>query len=522
MLFSNHQKIKRGLALLCLCTTLVFSSSTTLFALKPADSTPPVPISDAALRQKEVGITVFGITLPGATLDKIMIEIVKNLLEQFSDSTVKWINGGFQGSPAYAVDPRGFLEEVGTEAANILIKDLQLDALCSPFNAKIKLTVDRLRLPTTNARKAKQYACTLDSVVKNVERFVDGSFAEGGWDGWFELTQTSGGNPYLLMLNAQADIASAKSKAQSIESQKLDWANGFFSFSDECDSKTETSGICLGRTKTPGKVIEAQLQNVLGSEINQLELADEFDELLSAMIGQLVGRVFSRSGIIQGKDIPPWSSGGLGKNHNSLSAYCYGSANEALAGEEITWTAVSTYQNSSFSWSGDEFPANAGNTNTVKVTYTTAGLKKASIVVTGTKLSEGKQVTETTGPIQCTPPIQISLYSQIGASCIVDNKWGNIGDKFTFSIRVSGGSPTKIYWGWADAKFNGIPGFDYTILGEKINASLFAAGFPLTGNSITVSGSWDGRGSRTIKLVIMDSDRNVEPRTVTCPFVQIL
>ena len=61
-------------------------------------------------------------------------------------------------------------------------------------------------------------------------------------------------------------------------------------------------GECIkyGPTKTPGSVIESQLSNVLGSGLRQLELADEFDEMVGALVGQMVKNVvFGAQGLFQ-------------------------------------------------------------------------------------------------------------------------------------------------------------------------------------------------------------------------------
>src|SRR3989344_6032704 len=69
--------------------------------LAQADTIPPIPTSDSALRNKDVGITIMGYTIPGITLDSLMITVAKAALERILDSTVDWINSGFEGNPAF-------------------------------------------------------------------------------------------------------------------------------------------------------------------------------------------------------------------------------------------------------------------------------------------------------------------------------------------------------------------------------------------------------------------------------------
>src|SRR3989344_8765690 len=76
------------------------------------DTIPPIPVSDSALRNKDVGITIMGYTVPGISLDYLMIIVVKAALERILDSTVEWINSGFEGNPAFVTDPKQFYSDI--------------------------------------------------------------------------------------------------------------------------------------------------------------------------------------------------------------------------------------------------------------------------------------------------------------------------------------------------------------------------------------------------------------------------
>ena len=106
------------------------------------------------------------------------------------------------------------------------------------------------------------------------------------------MTQNDSNNPYGAYLEAQIELDARIAKALGIQSQQLNWNSGFLSWS-ECRKVHEGTGKCLerGPVQTPGKVIESQLEGVLGSGVRQLELADEFDELVSALFVQLLKQV---------------------------------------------------------------------------------------------------------------------------------------------------------------------------------------------------------------------------------------
>lgn len=248
----------------------------------PSDSIPPIPVSDSAQRNKEVGITIFGFTIPGLSLDSLAINIAKKSLERIVDSTVDWINNGFEGNPAYVTNPKQYFRDIADGVAGDFIKGSDLGFLCSPFQAKIRLALQK------NYVRAKPFQCTLTEIVGNVEAFYD-DFSQGGWDGFFVMTQNNANNPYGAYLEAQIELDARLAEALNLKKEELSWNGGFLNWS-ECIKKNSDTGECIerGPTKTPGVVIEKQLENVLGTGVRQLELADEFDELIGALLGQLL------------------------------------------------------------------------------------------------------------------------------------------------------------------------------------------------------------------------------------------
>ncbi|OHA92559.1 MAG: hypothetical protein A2665_02405 [Candidatus Zambryskibacteria bacterium RIFCSPHIGHO2_01_FULL_46_30] len=273
-----------GKKLLALVLILTFTFTLPV-SIRAVDSVPPIPVSDSILRDKEAGLTIFGYTIPGLTWDSIAIAIAKVALEQILQDTTDWVRNGFEGNPAYATDPAQFFTDIADNIAGEFIAGSDLGFLCSPFQTKIRLALQGYYT------QRRQFRCSLTDVVANIDAFyVD--FSEGGWDGWFAMTQNDSNNPYGAYLEAQIELDARIAKALGIQSQQLNWNSGFLSWS-ECRKVHEGTGKCLerGPVQTPGKVIESQLEGVLGSGVRQLELADEFDELVSALFVQLLKQV---------------------------------------------------------------------------------------------------------------------------------------------------------------------------------------------------------------------------------------
>ena len=249
------------------------------------DFPPGVPVSEWGIRSKEVGLTILGVTIPGLTWDSIAIAIAKVALEQILQATTDWVRRGFEGNPAYATDPAQFFTKIADNVAGEFIRGSELGFLCSPFQTKIRLALQQYYT------QRRRFQCSVTGIISNLDAFYN-DFSQGGWDGWFAMTQNDVNNPYGAYLQAQIELDARIAKALGIQSQQLNWNSGFLSWS-ECRKVHEGTGKCLerGPVQTPGKVIESQLEGVLGSGVRQLELADEFDELVSALFVQLLKQV---------------------------------------------------------------------------------------------------------------------------------------------------------------------------------------------------------------------------------------
>ena len=281
----------KKLIALVLILTFTFALPVSTWAV---DVVAPIPVADSIIRDKEAGLTIFGFTIPGLTWDLIAISIANIALEQIINETTDWVRNGFEGNPAYATDLAQFFTDIADNIAGEFIAGSDLAFLCSPFQTRIRLALQRYYT------QRRQFQCTLTDVVANIDAFYN-DFSEGGWDGWFVMTQNDVNNPYGAYLQAQIELDARIAKALGIQREQLNWNSGFLSWS-ECIMKDNNTGKCLqrGPVLTPGKVTEGVLVDVFGSGVRQLELVDEFDELASALFVQLLKQVvFGVKGLFQ-------------------------------------------------------------------------------------------------------------------------------------------------------------------------------------------------------------------------------
>ena len=160
--------------------------------------------------------------------------------------------------------------------------------------------------------------------TENIENFLDGNFASGGWQSWFELTQRKENSPYGAYVVAQEELDRRIAQKLDEEETKLDRGRGFFTkevcaIYEVCSefeiapsgiglvcTKREKVGadvitedqldgaVCVqNKTLSPATIIEGQLQQVLPAGLRRIEIADELSEIFTALITQLLTEVLT-------------------------------------------------------------------------------------------------------------------------------------------------------------------------------------------------------------------------------------
>ncbi|MEK9184923.1 MAG: hypothetical protein AAB866_02030, partial [Patescibacteria group bacterium] len=303
-------------------------------AVIEANSTPNL-IQSIITATKSVATSVwqYAIHYKEFTLDGIGWWVAKLIIRQMTTSIVNWINSGFNGNPSFVTDPAGmFIDIADQEIGKFIEGSSDLNFLCKPFSIDIRIAL------AFRYRPFKQkITCTFTDIAKNATNagnsFMKGNFVNGGWNNWISLTQEPQNNYIGASLMAQEELSLRIANKQAATKSEIDWGKGFLSWktcdqyatetvgsSDEFtnatdhqtgdgdeytsaseDVITKKTGTCLHEsTNTPGTVIESGLENVLGSGVRQLELADEFNEIVNALFAQLVKTVITSAAGLKG------------------------------------------------------------------------------------------------------------------------------------------------------------------------------------------------------------------------------
>lgn len=261
--------------------------------------------------------------------DTLAWQVANLAIESITKSTVNWINSGFQGSPAFVTDLNQNLMGVSDAVAAQFFDELAMEFEArTPFQDPV---LDSVRLgyylSTSPESFYTRYPYTLNQVSANDQAFLRGDFNQGGFNAWFATVMNPQNNPYGARDLADQALREAVSGATNTRLQELSWNRGFLSWRGECtqpageglpdgefpsDLSVDISGAeaCAGyEIETPGSVIMEQLNTQLGSGVNRLVSADEFNEIIGALLNQLASQVLGgNSGGLRGVSRP--SSGG--------------------------------------------------------------------------------------------------------------------------------------------------------------------------------------------------------------------
>lgn len=265
-------------------------------------------------------ISTVAIHLKDFVLDGLAWNIANMAIQKLTAQTVNWINSGFNGNPAYVTDPGKFFLGLGdTTAAQFLSSDPTLNSLCTPFRAQVRLALVKNYLSETNGIN---YSCSLGTLENNYKAFVQ-NFDQGGWNGWFSVTQNTQNNPYGEYLDAKNSLSAQIGTQTAQANAELDWGKGFLSYK-KCNqsdpsyvaartvggvSIPESCSPSAEQIVTPGSVIQDQLDRALGSGGERLNVVNSINEIVSSLMTELVNKALGATGLL-GTSKPSSANGG--------------------------------------------------------------------------------------------------------------------------------------------------------------------------------------------------------------------
>lgn len=271
-----------------------------------------------------------GTSLVQCFLRGFAVIIGRTLLHTFTQSIVNWINRGFEGEPSFVTDLGGFFTDVADQTFGQAIEQVA-PLLCEPFRFDLRLALGLQASLNTE----QTIRCRLSDVVGNLEGsyqgFVGGDFRQGGWSRFINVTGVPQNNPYGAYLATQNYIGARIVTASGREQKLLDFGKGFKSWRP-CKVKGDPysavdkkgapimkdgqplvrTGPCkeYGEIRTPGSVIVDQANESLKTTLDELEVAQDIDAVVGALINQLLVKTMTGIGGLLGASRSHATDGG--------------------------------------------------------------------------------------------------------------------------------------------------------------------------------------------------------------------
>jgi len=264
-----------------------------------------------------------------ACMDAIAYNVAKQVLNQLADSTLAWVESGFtefgqEGNKAFVGNINNFLSNVGQQTFNRFMNEVTtanspLKEVCSAFSRDILRQVgkdyfqenpqpagmawDSGMLPDERDLASSTADCDFgDLEPETVQAFLNGDFQEGGWQAYRSMVENPESNPVGAYLENKKDLKQRIQQAKDTNLTELRNNNGWLSevacpgdgsLNSTTSSCTDENGNTLSEPtiKTPGTVVNNQINRVVESDFRRLELADEVNEIVGALADQLVSQV---------------------------------------------------------------------------------------------------------------------------------------------------------------------------------------------------------------------------------------
>jgi len=250
------------------------------------------------------------LTVKEYILDPLAWTAANVIIDKFGDAMVDWIRSGFDGSPMFLSDPEGFFRDTANDFSGAIIDALDMEWLCDPLG-KLRINLDFF-FPGTDRAK---YRCTFNDIAdtfesyanrddisdwinvnvnvreRNIVRLYGSDYRNGGFLMWLFTAQKKN-NDLGRTLQTADDVYAAVNARVGMEGFQLDIYKGFFGVKKCVEWEDVQSGSkkCLKyETRTPGNLVQDQLENSTNKDLRRLQVADEVDEIIGALATTMMG-----------------------------------------------------------------------------------------------------------------------------------------------------------------------------------------------------------------------------------------
>ncbi|OGG59281.1 hypothetical protein A3C89_02945 [Candidatus Kaiserbacteria bacterium RIFCSPHIGHO2_02_FULL_50_50] len=211
----------------------------------------------------------------------VLLEMARATLVR---SILDWARTGFNGSPAFVQNLKGYFEGIGDEIAAEFITGAGLDALCSPFALDIRAA---LILQFEKDRKNGEgiNKCTFTDISKNIKNAGKSGKKAFTSEDFFKVYSSPVNTPQGAYADALGALSISITNKKGERTKLLDFGKGLLS-KEECFDLGPDKQVC--QIITPGDTIANSINKTLGLGQDALVTADEINEFVGAFIGHVM------------------------------------------------------------------------------------------------------------------------------------------------------------------------------------------------------------------------------------------
>ena len=271
-------------------------------------------LNGSAIAQNGTSAAILGKTIANwvlKILSNILMQIAKVLLNKLTESTVNWINGGFEGSPKFVQNPESFFKNIGDTQLSSLIDTVGYNASLFPFGRQVsQVLIGAYKNQNSDIATSMRY--TLSDVVGSEATHFEKDFGVGGWSGYHAYTQNPSNNAFSSLFVGAKEAAKTVTAAQTKVDKDITTGGGFL---NQRTCKTwrtgpelpagfigppppppdHTDANCLTwTTTTPGSSVKDQLDKALGSKFSQSELGAALGNSISSIVNALTTQLLNK------------------------------------------------------------------------------------------------------------------------------------------------------------------------------------------------------------------------------------
>jgi hypothetical protein len=271
----------------------------------------------------------FMLVIKECILDPIVWYLKELMITRLTEAILGSINDGFLGGPMFETNPIRFFRNVADASFNTFLFDTNVLAqLPDAFRDRVAESIYLdYYTPSYTAAGMGSESSTLDDATYALLAQGNIMETEGGILTLLEMSEDRN-NPAGIYFGLSSETGTRMSRVLSQESSLLNHGDGWHS--NRCDAGDADAPnwyVC-----TPGTWIAQQMDDWSNSSLKQLQVADEFSEIMQALLSALVSEIIgnNETGLLQSLPEEYW--GGTRRE--------FGSSDGGMDDADTIWSGI--------------------------------------------------------------------------------------------------------------------------------------------------------------------------------------